>query len=344
MNTPHSGWLHIGGLSHAENSGNFLTPLQAWDILPLCLTLPNPQTVRHGDCTILAVVSRPTLKPIHTVLTRTQVVSLLKWYDRPHPTRAGRTIPGYDKAHALRTARMCVAVAAALGHPHSRLRQFEAACLLHDMGRAGLDPVLFGRIWSWAKEQNIPTRPREWRARYPGTTYGRESQAFITRFAAALHKRGLELTPAVKDHIDMRLGFARRLKAHLRPVKAAIATIDIAWSPWMERIMLYYYYPEKLERAAAWTHQLAEILVACEQLEAYSNHRRGKDYYARAEESFAAAFRYLRQLTAQRIVSQPVLDLICRLTREGRFTTILRQARGGTLSAADQKFLQTVSC
>jgi hypothetical protein len=238
---------------------------------------------------------------------------------------------------------MCVAVAAALGHPLSRLRQFEAACLLHDMGRAGLDSVLFGQIWSWAREQGIPTRPREWRARYSRTPYGQESQAFITRFGDALRARGLQLTPAVKDHIDMRLGFARRLKKYLRPVKSAIAALDIAWSPWMERIMLYYYYPEKLERAAAWTHQLADILVACEQLEAHSNHPRGKDYYARAEESFAAAFTYLRQLTARRIVSQQVLDVMCRLTREGSFTTILRQARGGNLSAADQQFLHTVS-
>ncbi|HNP60839.1 MAG TPA: hypothetical protein PKM72_08375 [Nitrospirales bacterium] len=321
-----------------------MTAPQGWDILPHSYTLHNPYAFCHEDYIILAVVSRQTLKSTHTVLTRTQVVSLLKWYDRPHPTRPDRMIPGYDKAHALRTSRMCVAVAAALGHPLSRLRQFEAACLLHDMGRAGLDPVLFGQIWSWAKEQKIPTRPREWRTRYPDTPYGRESHAFIAQYGAALQARGVKLTPAVKDHIDMRLGFARRLKKYLRPVKTAIATIDIPWSPWMERIMLYYYYPEKLERAAAWTHQLAEILVACEQLEAYSNHRRGKDYYARAEESFAAAFTYLRQLTFQRIVSQEVLDLICRLTREGRFTSVLRQARGGTLSPADQQFLQTVSC
>ena len=239
---------------------------------------------------------------------------------------------------------MCVAVAAALAHPLSRLRQFEVACLLHDMGRVGLDPVLFGQIWSWAKEQGIPTRPREWRARYSRTPYGQESQAFIARYGDTLQARGLTLTPAVKDHIDMRLGFARRLKKYLRPVKSAIAALDIAWSPWMERIMLYYYYPEKLESAASWTHQLAEILVACEQLEAYSNHQRGKDYYARSEESFAVAFTYLRQLTSRKIVSQQVLDVLCRLTREGRFTTILRQARGGTLSAADQQFLRTVSC
>ena len=238
---------------------------------------------------------------------------------------------------------MCVAVAATLGHEPSRLRQFEAACLLHDMGRAGLDPVLFGKIWSWAREQGIPTRPREWRALYPQTSYGRETQAFIVKYKIALQERGLDLTPQVKDHIEMRLGFARRLKKHLRPVKSDIQALGIPWSPWMEKIMLYYYYPEKLEGADFWIHQLAEILVACEQLEAYSNQQRGKDYYARSGESFKAAFNYLRQLISQRIVSQQVFVKICHLTREGWFTTILCQARGGRLSPADQRFLQTLS-
>lgn len=238
---------------------------------------------------------------------------------------------------------MCVAVATVLGHALPRLRQYEAACLLHDMGRAGLDPGLFGKIWSWAREKNIPTRPREWRALYPQTVYGRETQAFIEQYGKALQEQGLDLTTQVKDHIEMRLGFARRLKKHLRPVKSDIQALDIPWAPWMEKIMLYYYYPEKLEGAALWMHQLAEILVACEQLEAYSNQRRGKDYYARSEESFKAAFAYLRQLTSQQIVSRQVFDCICRLTREGCFTTVLRQARGGKLSPADQRVLQTIS-
>jgi len=292
--------------------------------------------------TILAVFPQPILKPVYTVLARAQVASLLKYYDRPHPTLPHRIIRGYDKAHALRTARMCVSVAAALGHAITRLRQFEAACLLHDMGRAGLDPVLFGKIWSWAREQGIPTRPREWRVVYPQTTYGRETQAFIVEYKDALGERGLDLTPQVKDHIEMRLGFARRLKKHLRPVKSNIQVLGIPWGPWMEKIMLYYYYPEKLEGAPFWMHQLAEILVACEQLEAYSNQRRGKDYYARSGESFKAAFTYLRKLTSRSIVSQQVFDQICRLTRDGCFTTILRQARGGELSPADHRFLQTL--
>jgi hypothetical protein len=210
------------------------------------------------------------------------------------------------------------------------------------MGRAGLDPLLFGKIWSWAKELKIPTRPREWRTLYPQTAYGRETQAFIRHYEDALHARGLPLTPEVKDHIEMRLGFARRLKKYLRPVKTHLHTMGIPWAPWMERIMLYYYYPEKLEGAAFWMHQFAEILVACEQLEAYSNQQRGQDYYARSGENFKAAFSFLHQLTCQHIVSQQVFECMCRLTREGGFTTILRQARGGTLSPADLRYLHTL--
>lgn len=250
---------------------------------------------------------------------------------------------GYDKAHAHRTARLCVPVAAELGHPLPRLKQFETACLLHDMGRAGLDAKLFGKIWSWAKQEGIPTRPREWRAKHPETPYGQEAQAFMRQYKNELLEQGLKLTPTVKDHIAMRLGFSKRLKRCLRPVKNTLHILDIEWAPWMEQIMLYYYYPEKLDTAPEWTHQLGEILVACEQLEAYSNHRRGQDYYARSEESFQAAFSYLRQLTKQNIVSKKVFQTICRLTREGQFTTILRQARGGKLSSAEQQFLTSVA-
>ena len=283
------------------------------------------------------------MKPSHTFLTRFQVSSLLRLYDVPHPKNPQKTLPGYDKAHAHRTARMCVPVAEALGHPLPRLIQFETACLLHDMGRAGLDSKLFGTIWSWAKQRSIPTRPREWREKYPETPYGQESQAFITRYKNEMHEEGITLTPSVKDHIDMRLGFAKRLKKCLRPVKTTLYTLGIEWAPWMERIMLYYYYPEKLDAAPVWMHQLGEILVACEQLEAYSNHRRGQDYYARSEESFQSAFAYLRHLTKQKIVSGEVFRTICQLTREGCFTQILRQARGGKLSSAEQRYLASVA-
>src|SRR5438105_4047497 len=76
---------------------------------------------------------------------------LMRLYDYPDPRTPGRVIRGYDRPHALRTARMCAAVALRLGHPEKRVKDYQIACLLHDLGRAGLDHKLFGRIWSWAR-------------------------------------------------------------------------------------------------------------------------------------------------------------------------------------------------
>ncbi|MGE3976676.1 MAG: hypothetical protein AB7F94_03735 [Nitrospira sp.] len=60
----------------------------------------------------------------------------MRLYDYPHPRRPGQTIRGYDRPHAVRTAKMCVAVADRLGHPRDRIRRYHIACLGHDLGRA----------------------------------------------------------------------------------------------------------------------------------------------------------------------------------------------------------------
>ena len=183
------------------------TPLTLWIFLRylFMLSLYPPIHINIGlkPTPHFALSPTPVVKTSQSVLTRFQVSSLLRFYDNPHPFQPKRVLRGYDKAHAHRTARMCVHVAKELGHDLPRLQQFEAACLLHDMGRAGLEPGLFGKIWSWAKQQGIPTRPREWRAAHPETPYGKESHAFIAQYKAHLKAQGLNLTPAVKDHIDM---------------------------------------------------------------------------------------------------------------------------------------------
>src|SRR2546425_5378340 len=73
------------------------------------------------------------------LMPRSLVGSLMQLYDYPHPRKPGRVIRGYDRHHALRTARMCVAVARRLGHSEERVERYQIACLLHDLGRAGLD-------------------------------------------------------------------------------------------------------------------------------------------------------------------------------------------------------------
>src|SRR5512134_410045 len=241
------------------------------------------------------------------IVPRSLVSRLMRLYDYPHPLLRDRTIRGYDRPHAVRTARMCAAVASALGHGTERVRQYQIACLLHDLGRAGLDRQLFGKIWSWAKAHGIPTRPREWRAIHPETTYGRETEAFLARYRQDLAADGIAMTPWAKEQVEMRLGYARRLARRLRAVRSSIKKMSVRWEPWMQLVMLYYYYPEKLAKAKPWVKQLAEILVACEQFEAYSNQRRGRDYYVRKKETIVEAFAYLEKLEGEGILSREVM-------------------------------------
>ena len=281
--------------------------------------------------------------PSFLYIKRSLATALLNFYDYPHPFNPGKIIKGYDKQHALRTAQMCAAVASELGHPPRRIQQYQVACLLHDLGRAGLDQRLFGKIWAWAKQQKIPTRPREWRFAHPETPYGQETKAFLRLYANDLVRQGISIDQWTIEQIEMRLGFARRLRKQLKTVKPQLKTMGINWASWMELIMLYYYYPEKLEHTPSWVKQLGEILVACEQLEAYSNNRRGRDYYARSQESFIEAFEYLAQLRSNGIISRKVLNTVRRMTALGTFMNILTAARGKSISTKERRYLRTLS-
>ncbi|MCP9447596.1 MAG: hypothetical protein NNA22_08515 [Nitrospira sp.] len=267
----------------------------------------------------------------------------MRLYDHPHPSKRGAVIRGYDRPHAVRTATMCAAVAERLGHPADRLYHYQIACLLHDVSRAGLDRRLFGKIWSWAKAHGIPTRPREWRAKYPTTPYGRETEAFVSRYGRELEKAGVPLTAWTKEQIEIRLGHARRLRRRLTVVKPALRRLGIQWMSWMGEVMLYYYYPEKLSRAKPWVKQLAEILVACEQLEAYSNRQRGRDYYGRTQESLPKAFAYLDRLKNEGLLSEEVLTALRELVAEGKFDAILEQARGRRLTHGERRYLRRLA-
>lgn len=282
--------------------------------------------------------TRITCPPL--LVPRALASKLLHLYDYPDPRRPGRLIKGYDCLHALRTARMCAAVAQRMGHRPARVRLYQIACILHDLGRAGLDRRLFGKIWSWARAQGIPTRPREWRAIHPETRYGRETEAFVSRYRKPMAAAGIPLDRWACEQVEMRLGYARRLAARLRIVKPALRELGVVWSPWMGRIMLYYYYPEKLDGAPPWVRQLAEILVACEQFEAYSNQRRGRDYYVRRREDLSKAFAYLDTLQREGIISRPVVRALRGLAAEGAFDTLLEQAKGRSLSRRERTFLR----
>jgi hypothetical protein len=277
------------------------------------------------------------------LISRSLAAKLLRLYDYPDPRNPGRIIRGYDCAHALRTARMCAAVALRLGHPMSRVRQYQVACLLHDLGRAGLDPSLFGQIWSWAKQQGIPTRPGEWRAVYPQTPQGQETEAFLARYGGALEKLGIPLDEWTKEQVEMRLGYANRLARQVRAVKPKLVRLGVRWAPWMERVMLYYYYPERLRGASRWLRQLAQVLVACEQFEAHNNRRRGRDYYGRVREDIREAFAYLEDLEAKKILDREVVATVKLLAAEGAFTELIIQARGRGLSRMEKAYLRALA-
>ncbi|WHZ13241.1 MAG: hypothetical protein OJF52_000073 [Nitrospira sp.] len=285
----------------------------------------------------MSITRRP---HVPLLVPRALASKLLQLYDYPDPRRTGRVIRGYDGPHALRTARMCAAVAQRLGHRPSRLKQYQIACILHDLGRAGLDRRLFGKIWSWARAQGLPTRPREWRAIHPETPYGQETEAFVTLYKDALETAGIVMDRWACEQVEMRLGYARRLARRLRTVKPMLRDLGVTWSSWMGRIMLYYYYPEKLEGTQPWVRELAEILVACEQFEAYSNQRRGRDYYVRRREDLSEAFAYLDVLRREGIVSRAVLQSLRKLAAEGCFDTLLEQAKGRPLSKRERALLR----
>ena len=109
------------------------------------------------------------------LISESTAKSLLKFYDYPHPEKTNKIIEGYDKDHALRSAKMSAAVATYLGYDKDIVREYQIACILHDLGRAGLDKKLFGKIWTWAENHKIPSRPLEWREKYPQTEYGFET-------------------------------------------------------------------------------------------------------------------------------------------------------------------------
>ena len=138
------------------------------------------------------------------LLSESTVESLLKCYDYPHPEKRDEIIEGYDKNHVLRTAKMCAALAIHLGHDEKLVRKYQIACLLHDLGRAGLDQKLFGKIWSWAKTHEIPTRPLEWRNKYPDTQYGYETEAFWDMYSSKLSKIGIKNPNWAKEQVEMR--------------------------------------------------------------------------------------------------------------------------------------------
>jgi len=277
------------------------------------------------------------------LISESTAKSLLKFYDYPHPEKTNKIIEGYDKDHALRSAKMSAAVATYLGYDKDIVREYQIACILHDLGRAGLDKKLFGKIWTWAENHKIPSRPLEWREKYPQTEYGFETEAFWDMYSSKIQEMGIKNIEWAKEQIEMRLGYARRLNRLIENIKPSLKKQGIEWTDWMQKVILYYYYPEKMKDSPEWMREFGEILVGCEKLEANSNRIRGKDYYNRVDESFEDAFNYLNKLKDEDRISEKVLFAIQTLVSEGLFDGILKEARNGYISKKELKFLRSIN-
>ena len=277
------------------------------------------------------------------LISESTAKSLLKFYDYPHPEKTNKIIEGYDKDHALRSAKMRAAVATYLGYDKEIVREYQIACILHDLGRAGLDKKLFGKIWTWAENHKIPSRPLEWREKYPQTEYGFETEAFWDMYSSKIQEMGIKNIEWAKEQIEMRLGYARRLNRLIENIKPSLKKQGIEWTDWMQKVILYYYYPEKMKDSPGWMREFGEILVGCEKLEANSNRIRGKDYYNRVDESFEDAFNYLNKLKDEDRISEKVLFAIQTLVSEGLFDGILKEARNGYISKKELKFLRSIN-
>ena len=136
----------------------------------------------------------------------------MRLYDYPHPFARGRIIRGYDRPHAVRTARMCVAVATALGHGAERVCQYQIACLLHDLGRAGLDRQLFRENLVLGQGARHSDKATGMEGHPPGDDLwagnGGVSPVDIER---SLKPTAFAMTPWAKEQVEMRLGYSRRL-------------------------------------------------------------------------------------------------------------------------------------
>ncbi len=274
-------------------------------------------------------------------MNREEILALYDVVDSLHP---GRTIPGYDKEHAARTARIVVRVAQSLGITGDTLTKLEITTLLHDIGRAGMDPQLFGLIFESALEHGLPVRVSELVRQYPTVKKTEASAFFLQLVRPVLERKGIPLGDRVRDHIDMRMAFDARLRRVLRQREGQLRDLGVTIEPWMEKVMLYYYYPEYMEGELPQVRLMGMVLVACENFEAYNNIQRGRDYYGRKRESLREAFAVLRRFLSEGLINTQVYDTLRALTLNCELDTVIKEARGlpseEPLPADDRAFLQ----
>ena len=270
--------------------------------------------------------------------------ALLALYDVPDLHRPGRVIPGYDKSHAARTTEMVLRVARRLGVAGEALRKLEVAALLHDVGRAGMDAALFGRIFQAAQSAGLPVRVGELVRRYPHVSKDDAAEAFLEMARPALEAAGIAIDDAVVQHVEMRMSFDRRVRRVLAERERELRALGVTVEPWMEQVILYYYYPERMAGAPEDVRLMGMLLVACENFEAYNNVQRARDYYGREHPSLGDAFATVRRFVREGLVTPQVYDALRDSALDGELDALVRESQGlapgAPLRDDDRRFLR----
>lgn len=252
---------------------------------------------------------------------------LLAMYDYHDPS-TGKVIPGYDKEHAERTSRIVLKAAKRLGIRGETLEELEITTLLHDLGRVGLEPNLFSKIFGYAKAEGLPVRITELISQYSHVKKEQAATYYERLVKPVLKKYGIALNDRVRRHIEMRMNFERLLKKEIKRHEKEFEKLGVKISDWMVKVMLYYYYPEYLAKSSAKNKLMGMLLVACENLEAYNNIRRGRDYYGRRKESLQESFDVLKRFVSQKLITKEIYDCLRQLVSSGDLDHILAESRG----------------
>ena len=129
------------------------------------------------------------------------------------------------------------------------------------------------------------------------------------------------------------MGFDRRVRRVLAQRERDLQALGITVEPWMEQVILYYYYPERMMGAPEYVRLMGMVLVACENFEAYNNAQRARDYYGREHPSLRDAFATIGRFVRDGLVTSQVSKALRDCTLEGEFDALVRESQGLPLDA-----------
>ena len=106
-----------------------------------------------------------------------------------------------------------------------------------------------------------------------------------------------------------------------------LRALGVTVEPWMEQVILYYYYPERMEGAPDDVRLMGMLLVACENFEAYNNVQRARDYYGREHPSLRDAFATIRFFVREGLVTSQVYNALRDCTLDGELDALVRESQ-----------------